>query len=160
MVLLRRQQLNQQWEEWQSHHQTNHHRHHHQCYSFKTSSSTTSNSNFVFSNISSIEVLQLLELLHQCYLVIQSQILPYLLIIIINNHNNNNPIAPSRPTPQLTPPTSSSSPNGNATPASTAVALAQKFTPQRAAPLNPSQRQEQINREAERRQTRTSRTTK
>ena len=29
--------------------------------------------------------------------------------------------------------------------------MAQKFTPQRAAPLNPSQRQEQITREAERR---------
>jgi serine/threonine-protein kinase CLA4 len=55
----------------------------------------------------------------------------------------------SRPTPQLTPPTSSSSPNGT-TPTATPIALAQKFTPQRAAPLNPSQRQEQI-REAERR---------
>ena len=57
-----------------------------------------------------------------------------------------------RPTPQLTPPTSSSSPNGTGSSTSTtAVAMSQKFTPQRAAPLNPSQRQEQITREAERR---------
>ena len=55
-----------------------------------------------------------------------------------------------RPTPQLTPPTSSSSPNGT-TGSTTATSMSQKFTPQRAAPLTPSQRQEQVSREAERR---------
>lgn len=54
-----------------------------------------------------------------------------------------------RPTPQLTPPTSSSSlSNGSS---SLSPAMSNKFTPQRAAPLTPSQRQEQLAREAERR---------
>jgi len=56
------------------------------------------------------------------------------------------PTSSSRPAPQLTPPGAHSTPNGTTT-----ANLAQKFTPQRAAPLTPSQRQEQITREAERR---------
>jgi len=56
------------------------------------------------------------------------------------------PSSSSRPAPQLTPPGTHSTPNGTTT-----ANLAQKFTPQRAAPLTPSQRQEQIAREAERR---------
>lgn len=55
----------------------------------------------------------------------------------------------NRPAPQLTPPNSSSSPNG--TSSSHNTAMTNKFTPQRAAPLTPSQRQEQMAREAERR---------
>jgi serine/threonine-protein kinase CLA4 len=81
---------------------------------------------------------------------------------MISSHSQPSPLFPpiqqpiqpqsiSRPTPQLTPPTSSSSPKGAGSSSTTAVSIAQKFTPQRAAPLNPSQRQEQITREAERR---------
>ena len=67
---------------------------------------------------------------------------------------NQQPLQPqsiSRPTPQLTPPTSSSAPNGASSSSTTAVSMAHKFTPQRAAPLTPSQRQEQITRDTERR---------
>jgi len=54
----------------------------------------------------------------------------------------------NRPAPQLTPPSSSSSPNGAS---ALTTGIANTFTPQRAAPLTPSQRQEQAAREAERR---------
>jgi hypothetical protein len=59
---------------------------------------------------------------------------------------------PIRPSPQLTPPNSSSSPpNGNGNASTTQAAMSHKFTPQRAAPLNPSQMQDQLARDAERR---------
>jgi len=73
-----------------------------------------------------------------------------------SSYNSTSPLNPhpppmiNRPTPQLTPPTSSSSPNGMTT-SSTSQSLNNKFTPQRAAPLTPQQRQEQLTREAERR---------